>query len=77
MSYCCDCRWWENLDSGEVTELSEGCCHRYPPNVPCVARVNDIGVATPEVVKGSVLTNYPINYAFEWCGEFSGKEDCE
>lgn len=72
---CCDCRWWEPIDKGETTELSEGYCHRYPPNVPCVAKVNDIGIAAFETVRGTVLMSYPIVYAPEWCGEFHDADE--
>lgn len=72
---CCDCCWWETEAELEFTELDEGECHRYPPNVPCIRKINDFGIATPEVTKGSMITTYPITYAFEWCGEFLGKEN--
>ena len=75
---CCDCRWWDPREEREeYGELNEGECHRYPPIVTCIEKVNDMGIATPEVIRGSVLTTYPITYALEWCGEYTGKEGCE
>ena len=74
---CCECQWWETKAEPEFMELDEGECHRYPPNVPCINQVTNLGIAAPEVIKGSVLMTYPVTYAFEWCGEFFGKEGCE
>lgn len=71
---CCDCRFWETEAGPEFMELDEGECHRYPPNVPCISKVSDFGIAIPEVVRGAVLTTYPITYALEWCGEFERKD---
>ena len=70
MSCCANCRWWEPIGNGEITELSEGYCHRYPPNVPCVGKVNDFGIAIYETHRGAILMSYTIMYALEWCGEF-------
>lgn len=78
MSCCANCRWWDPRHEYEtITELDEGECHRYPPSIPCIAKVNDLGLATPEVIRGSVFTTYPITYALEWCGEFLRKESWE
>ena len=67
---CYKCRWWDPFDKGDITELSDGDCRRYPPNVPCVNRVNDLGIAVPETIRGAILMGYPITFAIEWCGEF-------
>ena len=70
---CEKCRWWETRDK-VVDELSEGECHRFLPIVPCIRKINDFGITTPEVIRGSILTAYPTTYAPEWCGEFT---ECE
>lgn len=71
---CCECRWWkprEELDC--YCEIDEGDCHRYPPIVPCVSRVTELGIAVLEEIRGAVLTTYPTTYATEFCGEFERK----
>ena len=68
---CCECRWWrprEDLDY--YSETDDGECHRYPPMVPCVSRVTELGIAVLEEIRGAVLTTYPVTYAEEFCGEF-------
>ena len=76
MSCCANCRWWEPYKKREtVSELDEGECHRYPPNVPCVSRVNDFGIAVYEIDRGSILVTYPVMFALEWCGEFNEMDE--
>lgn len=71
---CCKCRWWkprEELDC--YCDIDDGECHRYPPMVPCVNRVTELGIAVFEEIRGAVLTTYLTTYATEFCGEFERK----
>ena len=71
---CCECRWWRPREELEhYCELDDGECFRFPPFVPCVNKVTDFGVTVPEVIRGTVLTTYPITNAEEFCGEFVRK----
>lgn len=71
MTCCGNCQWWEPHDAkAVVTELRDGECARFPPSVPCISRVTDLGVAVPEVVRGTVLMAQPTTYSVERCGEF-------
>lgn len=75
---CCECRWWRPAKEREhYTEIDDGECIRFPPMVPCINRVTDLGIAVPEVLRGVVLTAYPIVYALEECGEFERKRGWE
>lgn len=72
MRCCANCEWWEPREEREaVSELDDGECHRHPPSVPCVNRVNDLGIAVYDTARGSILMTYPVVFAMEWCGEFS------
>lgn len=71
---CCECRWWSPLEElDHYCEIDDGECHRYPPTVPCVSRVTELGITSFEEMHGAVLTTYPTTYATEFCGEFERK----
>lgn len=71
MRCCANCDYWEPYgEHDEVTELDDGDCRRYPPSVPCLRRVSELGIAEPETARNTVLMAYPVMFATEWCGEF-------
>ena len=55
---CKDCKFWE--ETGEVSDILFGECHRYPPSIKYD-------------YDGQVLYKNPYATEFEWCGEFKSK----
>lgn len=56
---CATCQYWEQHDCEEVSELTHGYCHRFPPAIPIVG----------ETIEDAQLVWYPTTFAFDWCGE--------
>lgn len=70
---CANCKYWECVSTEkEITELSYGECHRYPPNVVNFAcRIDDCGsFDSVETIRNTPLVSCPYVFASEWCGEF-------
>lgn len=85
--FCCNCKHWEihkESDFKEKGELSNGCCHRYPPYVPSVFigdvyvsnqyggsahKIKDV-VQFDNPLRGGLCVDHPTTFAFDRCGEF-------
>ena len=71
---CANCKYWYVYDEKKIEEFgdcTEGECRRFPPSIPCVSHINDMGIAVPEeLIKGTILVNHPFVFAIDWCGEF-------
>jgi hypothetical protein len=65
MEQCGGCRFWLNWDS-EMTNLGE--CHRYPPRMATVHRV-DAGEALTRTLRPEG-GGWPLTAPDDWCGEF-------
>lgn len=79
---CANCEYWElygHSDDLNDIAISNGECHRYPPQTPNVFNTNrrgdneepnitDLGVA---LTHGTPLMAHTFSYAGDWCGEFS------
>lgn len=79
LKYCANCKYWypyNEKNFEKFGECADGECRRYPACVPCMARINDMGIAIPEeFVKGTLLVSHPIVYAGDWCGEFKAMKN--
>jgi hypothetical protein len=65
MEQCSECRFWLNWDS-EMTNLGE--CHRFPPRMATVRRVDgDESAAATVRPEGG---GWPLTAPDDWCGEF-------
>lgn len=79
---CANCQYWEPYGhsySLDDLSISNGECHRYPPQTPNVFNTNrrgdneepnitDLGIA---LTHGTPLMAHTFSYAGDWCGEFS------
>ena len=65
MEQCSGCRFWLNWDS-EMTNLGE--CHRYPPRMATVHRIDAEGAFTTTIRPDD--GGWPLTAPHDWCGEF-------
>jgi hypothetical protein len=65
MEQCSGCRFWLNWDS-EQTNLGE--CHRFPPRMATVHRIDVEGATTATVRPED--GGWPLTAPDDWCGEF-------
>ena len=73
---CETCDYWAMKKNEEVTEVTDHECHRYPPNVPVIRHVNDIGIECHLLTTGndSTYMTYPRTFFDEWCGEWRERQ---
>ena len=79
LEYCANCKHWypynEN-DFEKYGECADGECRRFPPSVPIISRISDMGIAIPEdLIKGTLMVNHPFVFAGDWCGEFKAMKN--
>lgn len=71
---CANCKYWyyyhDEKQFDKFGEVSEGECRRFPPSVPCIDSVTDLGIPVPELTKMTPLMTNPFTFAGGWCGEF-------
>ena len=76
---CANCKYWYTYDEKKIEEFgdyAEGECRRFPPSIPCIRHINEMGIAVPEnLVKGTLLVSHPFVYAGDWCGEFKAMKN--
>ena len=65
MEHCSGCRFWLNWDS-ENSNLGE--CHRYPPRMATVQRIEAEGPSTRTIRPED--GGWPLTAPDDWCGEF-------
>lgn len=73
---CETCAMWDGPHDGSARELDSYECHRFPPSVPVVERVTELGVEIHLLNEGNdvMMMTYPRTYFDEWCGEW---RECE
>ena len=72
---CMNCKYWDSYEAEKSPDnrmWCDGNCHRYPPCVPCIAGITDIGALVfEEPYKGLPLVDHPVTFGDNWCGEFA------
>ena len=72
---CAECKYWDSYEAEKNPDhrmWCDGNCHRYPPYIPCMAGITDIGAFVfEEPYKGLPLVDHPVTFGDNWCGEFA------